>query len=100
MKKYRLLWTGPALDDLRSIRDYISADGRPRAAQSMAKRIRRRLLSLQSHPESGRRVPEFAAAELREVIVSPYRIIYELKEDRIIVLRIWHGRRDLTGWQS
>ena len=93
--RYGIQWTGPALVDLRSIRDYVSAEGRPIAAKRLATTIRDAVLRLQSHPFSGRLVPEFPGAEYREVIVAPYRIVYELTEDRVVVLRVWHGRRDL-----
>ena len=94
--RYEIRWTGPALMDLRSIRDEITAEGRPAAAKRLAKRIRDSVLRLQRHPHSGRPVPEFPGAGYREVIVTPYRIVYELAEERVVVLRVWHGRRDLT----
>lgn len=93
---YEILWTEPALVDLRSIRDYVSAEGRPAAAKRLAKRIRDAVLRLKDHPHSGRLVPEFPGAGYREVIVTPYRVVYELSADNVIVLRVWHGRRDLT----
>ena len=82
--------------DLRTIRDEIAAEGRPTAAKRLAKKIRDAVLRLQPHPYSGRLVPEFPGSRYREVIVAPYRIVYELTENKVIVLRVWHGRRDLT----
>jgi len=93
--KYELLWTGPALEDLRSIRDYIAAEGRPRAARRLAEKIRQRVLDLETHPSVGREVPEFTGAGYRELVVTPYRIVNELSEESDVILRIWHGRRDL-----
>jgi plasmid stabilization system protein ParE len=51
---------------------------------------------LQAHPRMGRVVPEFNHPDLHEVIVSPYRIIYRIKEDSplIEVIRVWHAARD------
>ena len=95
-EKLEILWTGPALADLREIRDRIEAEGRPMAGKKLAKRIRAGVLQLETFPESGREVPEFPGAGYRELIVSSYRIIYELAGDRAFVLRVWHGRRDLT----
>jgi addiction module RelE/StbE family toxin len=92
---YTILWSGPALDDLRSIKDYVSRD-KPKAARRLAERISRCVLDLAEFPEAGRPVPEFPDSGYREVIVAPYRIIYEVTDDRVIVLRVWHGRRDLT----
>jgi addiction module RelE/StbE family toxin len=95
MARYTIYWSGPALNDLRSIKDYVSRD-KPKAARHLAERISRSVLDLADFPESGRSVPEFPGAGYREVIVTPYRIIYEVTEDRVVVLRVWHGRRDLT----
>ena len=95
-RRFVILWTGPALNDLRSVRDDIAAEGRPAAAKRLAEKIRDSVLRLRAFPNSGRPVPEFPSAGYREVIVSPYRVVYELTENRVVVLRVWHGRRDLT----
>ena len=90
-----VLWTDLALEDLRSIQRYIAFD-KPTAAKKLAERIRQRILDLASHPLSGRAVPEFPRSGYREVIVAPYRIVYELEGGELRVLRVWHGRRELT----
>ncbi len=40
-------------------------------------------------------MPEFREDHLRELIVTPYRIVYEIDDDliKLSVLRIWHGAR-------
>ena len=91
-----LRWTGPALEDLRSIRDWVAAEGKPEAAKRLADKIRRRVSGLPDHPRVGRRVPEFPDSAYREVFVGPYRIVYEPSGEQIVILRIWHGRRDLS----
>ena len=92
--KKKVLWTGPALRDLSEMRDWISRDN-PTAARRLAQRIREAVKRVQRHPASGRVVPELAVSAYREVIVSPYRIIYTLNENAVVVLRVWHGKRDL-----
>ncbi|MCK9462546.1 MAG: type II toxin-antitoxin system RelE/ParE family toxin [Proteobacteria bacterium] len=91
--KKKALWTGPALRDLEEMRDWISRDN-PTAARRLAQRIRDAVRRAQRHPESGRVVPELAMSVYRETIVSPYRIIYTLNENALVVLRVWHGKRD------
>ena len=55
--------------------------------------------SLAELPERGRVVPELDEPAVREVFVSRYRVIYEVFEDRVAMLRVIHGRRDLlTAW--
>ena len=94
-KKKKIFWTGPALDDLRGIRDYVSQDD-PAAAKRLAEKIRNGVLRLADHPLSGRVVPELSGLDYREVIIAPYRIVYAVKKDKVIILRVWHGRRELT----
>jgi len=95
-KKKQIFWTGPALDDLRDIRDYVSRDD-PAAAKKLAEKIRNGVLRLEDHPLSGRVVPELSGLDYREVIVAPYRIVYAVKKDRVIILRVWHARRELLA---
>jgi toxin ParE1/3/4 len=92
--KKKVLWTGPALRDLAEMRDWISRDN-PTAARRLAQRIRDAVKRVQQHPESGRVVPELAISVYREVIVSSYRIIYTVRDSALVVLRVWHGKRDL-----
>ncbi|HOX45962.1 MAG TPA: type II toxin-antitoxin system RelE/ParE family toxin [Myxococcota bacterium] len=86
-------WTGPALRDLEGIREYVAQDA-PAAAKRLAGRLRMSVLRLQAHPLSGRPVPELPGTDLREVIVAPYRIVYTVRGRRVIILRVWHARRE------
>lgn len=93
-QKHEVLWTGVALRDLEDIRAYVRQDD-PVAARRLASNIRQRVFLLQKYPFSGRMVPELSKKDIREVIVPPYRIVYRVLKRKIIVLRVWHGRRDL-----
>src|SRR3712207_7201642 len=48
----------------------------PQYAAATVRRIRLATSRLESFPESGRIVPEYADATLREVIVGSYRVLY------------------------
>ena len=65
------------------------------AAKRLARRIRERVENLPQHPLSGRRVPEFPERSYREVVVPPYRIIYDLLDSHLVILRVWHSSRDM-----
>ncbi len=41
-------------------------------------------------------MPEFETETLREVVVQSWRIVYRLHPEEIVVVRVWHVRRDLT----
>lgn len=89
-----ILWTGPALADLVEIREWVERDS-PDAARRLAARIRERVNDLAVFPSSGRVVPEIGIERYREVIVRPYRVIYEIRENDLVILRVRHSRRDL-----
>ncbi len=61
--------------------------------------ITRAAPSLGEFPLLGRAVPEFpdTAGRLREVIVEHYRLIYEVFPDRVEIISVMHGRRNLNG---
>lgn len=46
-------------------------------------------------PKSGRIVPELGDGKTREVIVTNYRVMYEVESDAVIILTVLHGAREL-----
>lgn len=49
--------------------------------------------------DRGRIVPELADPRVRELLLSRYRVVYEVFDDRIAVTRVIHASRDfLTAW--
>jgi plasmid stabilization system protein ParE len=48
---------------------------------------------LESHPRSGRVVPEIGEPTLREIIVDRYRIVYRLARDAAEIVTVFHGAR-------
>jgi toxin ParE1/3/4 len=63
----------------------------PSAAMHFRQRAEQALRRLEQFPESGRVVPEFPDLPYREVIVSPYRFFYRIKEATVWVVAVWHG---------
>ena len=91
----KIEWSEPAVEDLRSLHAYIAKDS-PHYAASFIERLLDAVEQLVEFPESGRLVPELQAKDVRELIVQGYRIIYQTEAERVIVLTVVHGRRDLT----
>jgi len=89
-------WSEQARRDLVAIFEYIAEDN-PSAARRLLKRIRGSHDLLLRHPMMGRVVPEFEVANIRELIVVPYRVIYQVQLDCILFLTVIHGRRSLRG---
>jgi plasmid stabilization system protein ParE len=62
-----------------------------RAAAHFRQQAEEAIRRLEQFPESGRVVPEFPELPYREVMVSPYRCFYRLKEKTVWVVTVWHG---------
>lgn len=93
-------WTERALQALDAIHDYIAQDA-PLYAERFVRQIIGAVDRLEKFPLSGRQVPEAERPEIREVIFQHYRIIYWLaSEERIDILIVLHGSRDLTHTDS
>ena len=69
---------------------YIHRD-KPSAAVSFRQKAEKLLTRLKKFPESGRPRPEFPELSFREVIVSPYRFFYKVKDNNVWIVAVWHG---------
>jgi addiction module RelE/StbE family toxin len=86
----KVYWTLNAIKHLTNIYEYIAINS-PTYARRMVDRITRRSEQISTQPLSGRKVPEYEAEDIRELIEKPYRIIYRVKQDQIDVLAVIHG---------
>ena len=91
---FQIIWSETASEDLREIVRYIALDDSIAAAH-LADRIVSRIEIAGNLPLSNRAVPEKDDKTIRESILKPYRIIYQVDDGRnaIHILRIWHASR-------
>lgn len=83
-----------AQDDLVDIWCTIALDS-PRAADRLIETIGNCILQLGTFPDSGPRRPDIAA-DARALTVGNYVVLYRSTPERIEILRIVHGARDIT----
>ena len=96
-KKYAVLWASVAEEDLTSIIKYIHADN-PTAAKDNLKKIKEKVSSLSSFPERGRIVPELkeqGVSQYRELIITPWRVIYRISGSNVYVLSVIDSRQNV-----
>jgi toxin ParE1/3/4 len=74
--------------------DFIKAD-RPQVANEWLGGLLDRVQALPTFPNQGRVVPEWKEPEVREIFHLPYRVIYEVHEDRVEILTLSHMRQEL-----
>ncbi|MGH7961232.1 MAG: type II toxin-antitoxin system RelE/ParE family toxin [Candidatus Binatia bacterium] len=94
IKRWRVLWTEPARDDLRAVFQFIRRDN-PSAAQRVIREVQKKTGRLAQFPLSGRVVPEVVEEGLREVIVGNYRVIYRLSGRTVEILTVVHSQRKI-----
>ena len=70
--------------------EYIALNS-PTYAKRTVDKITRRSEQIADQPYSGRKVPEYDAENIRELIEKPYRIIYRIMPDQIDVVAVIHG---------
>lgn len=96
-KVYKVLWTGAAQADLESVVDFIAKEN-PITALRLFRFVRLKARGLNRYPERGRRPPEIAhmrGLPFRELILTPWRLMYRIQGRTVEVLAFFDGRRDL-----
>jgi addiction module RelE/StbE family toxin len=92
----KISWTESAVGDLKGIKEYIARDSEYYAI-NFTERIISSVEQLSSLPEMGRKVPEADENNIREIIIRPYRIIYQVQDNSINIITIIHSARDLSN---
>jgi toxin ParE1/3/4 len=94
---YEVMWAENAQNDLRRIISYIAEDSMSRALQILRK-ITKSASRLHQTPMRGRVIPELQAQgvlQYRELIVSPWRIIYRISEHMVFVVSVLDSRQNI-----
>ena len=97
IKQYKVEWASVAEVDLKRIIDYIAIDS-PGNALQILERIRQKVSALYTLPERGRIVPELQEQGIniyRELIISPWRIVYRISDTTVYVLLIIDSRQNV-----
>ena len=95
-KKYTVYWTKIAQDDLIEIIEYISLDSQ-NIAEKIFEKIKKQTIKLENFHERGRIVPEldfYNINNYRELIITPWRIIYRIEEHKVYILAVIDSRRN------
>ena len=96
----KVAWAESASDDLAEIASYI-AKGSAFYAAAVVRELLEAARSLDLFAQRGRVVPEYRDLSIRELLVRDYRLIYEVSEVAVHVIRIVHGARPLPAdWRS
>jgi toxin ParE1/3/4 len=90
----KIIWSPQAFSDLKSIHDYIARDSQTIAA-AFTERLLTSIDRLADFPHLGPKIREWKRTPYRHLIAPPYRIIYRVAKDAVLIIAIVHGSRDL-----
>jgi plasmid stabilization system protein ParE len=89
-----------AIEDLKGIKEYYLEQGVPQIGQDFVAAIVEHIETLSAHPDIGRVVPEFNDDSIRELIHSPFRVVYLREIESIKIIRVWRSERLLKLSES
>ena len=82
-----------AIADLDDILAWYADQQVPEVGKQQVRKIIQQVEILREQPEMGRIVPEFGNENLREIVRSPYRIVYRRQKNKIGIVRVWRSER-------
>jgi plasmid stabilization system protein ParE len=92
-RERRISFAESAVADLEAMREWYAEQHAPDVGERLLGGVVYQVERLADYPESGRVVPEFGLAQLREIVHPPFRIVYRLDDDRVRVVRVWRAER-------
>ncbi|MCP4282968.1 MAG: type II toxin-antitoxin system RelE/ParE family toxin [Gammaproteobacteria bacterium] len=85
---------------MRDLKAYIAKDS-PYYARRFTERIVTSVEKLAEFPKIGRPVPDAEGRnDVRELIYQGYQIIYLIRFERVFIVTIIHGSRDMTAKEN
>jgi toxin ParE1/3/4 len=97
LREYEVFFRPRARKDLIAIYRYIAKHSSPRIAGNYVHRIEKFCLLLASFPERGTAIPERAPVLRTIGFERRVTILFKVGEERVEILRILYGGRDLEG---
>lgn len=97
---YHVFLTDNATHDLEDIYEYIAYHDAPEKADYVLDKIEEAFSGLSNNPKRGAYPKELLAVgmrDYREFYFKPYRIIYQVVAQRVYIMVIADGRRDMQA---
>ncbi len=85
-----------AVADLQAIQAHYKEQGVPHIGNDFVTAILQHIEILQPHPDAGRVVAEFNQENIRELIHTPFRLVYLRQAQEIVLIRVWRSERLLA----
>lgn len=93
-----IVWSSNASTDFEDIVGWILDNHSTRHAELFINSIDAEIRQLKEQPKSGRVIPELDRHNItkyREIVVPPWRVFYSVEAERILILAVIDGRRNI-----
>jgi plasmid stabilization system protein ParE len=87
----KIQWTEKALSDLVRLHDFL-APLNPEAAAHAVLALTDAPRRISVYPRLGEKLEQFEPREVRRLLVGSYEMRYEIREDMVRIVRLWHTR--------
>lgn len=98
--RFEVELTQGAEDDLETIFDYLVENRSLDDATQLLDTLLRKIRTLELYPMRGsvpKELESLGIREFRQILMSPYRLIYRVLADKVFILVIADGRRDMQA---
>lgn len=89
-----LKWANKGLSDLARLYEFLAPVNKGAAARTVQLLIKTPE-QLLANPRIGEKLFEFEPREVRRILVGQYEMRYEIQNETIYVLRLWHTREEM-----
>jgi toxin ParE1/3/4 len=96
--KFKIVVITAAKSDLREIFHYVELNDSLERADKLVDGVEQAIAALAEIPQRGHYPPELdriGNRDFREIHFKPYRIVYSIRENEVIVNCVLDGRRDM-----
>lgn len=93
----KVFWTPSARQRLKEIEAYIAKESSRQIAHDVASRLVNASFTLEQPPLLGTRLPQYANADVRQLLERPYRLIFRVLPERIEIITVLHYRQLLPS---
>jgi toxin ParE1/3/4 len=97
---YSVFLTDDAIRDIEELYQYIAGHDAAGKAENVLTKIEKTCKSLSESPKRGvypKELLSLGIREYREIFFKPYRLIYRIISDKVYILLIADGRRDMQS---
>lgn len=95
---FKVSLTEDAVEDLSEIYRYIADNDSPKRAEKLLSQLELKILSLDKFAQRGHipiELKDIGITEYLEILNTPYRIIYTIRQKEVVVMCVLDSRRDL-----